>query len=160
MGAEGDEPLVLLASVAPQDPTNCLGEVVQPQDPEGAPQVVKAPLEPVEERGLALGRVGDVEAGGGELRADNDDLRGLPSPREVEVGLVEVGLGLLAHGMVLGNERLDADAELPSAPAHVLPHGRLPGCRAELLDHPLPDPPGRVPLLAGSGANPQRGSRR
>ena len=86
---------------------------------------------------------------GGELRAHHDDLGPLASPGEVEVRLVEIGLGLGADLVVLGDEHRLADGELTPAFGDVGPHRRLRHGDAQLVSDPLPDPVGGVALLAG-----------
>jgi hypothetical protein len=50
--------------------------------------------------------------------------------------------------VVLGNEGLDADTEFAPSPSYVLADRGLGDLHAELLVEALPDPPGRVALLA------------
>jgi len=86
----------------------------------------------------------------GELRAQGDDLCALATPGKIDLGLVEVGLGLRPDGVALGHEHLGPDAELAPALAHVAANRGLAHRHMKLLFDPLPDPAGGVTLLSRS----------
>ena len=68
MGPEGDEPVLLDPGLAPDHPGHRLAQVVEAHDGEHAAHELQAALDPVQEGGLGLGRVGGVQGRGGELR--------------------------------------------------------------------------------------------
>jgi len=69
-------------------------------------------------------------------------------PGKVDLGLIEVGLGLCPDGVALGHEHLGPDAELAPALAHIAADCGLAHCHMKLLFDPLPDPAGGVTLLS------------
>ncbi len=85
-----------------------------------------------------------------------DHLCCLPAPGEVEVGLVEVGLGLGTDPVMLGHEDSLAEAELPAALADVGSHRRLRSPCPQLAGHQRGcRPPTRV--LLGRSRQGDRG---
>ena len=80
MGPEGHESVLLDPGLAPDDPGHGLAQVVEAHHGEHPAREPKAPLDPVQQGGLGLDRVGDVQRGRGELR---DEAR-LTDPRGAE----------------------------------------------------------------------------
>jgi len=148
VGAEGHEPVLLHASLPADHPGHGLAEVVEAHPGEHAAHELETAGDPVEQGGLGLGRIGHMQGARGELRAHADHLRLLKPPGEGEVSLVEVDLALGAGRVVLGDERLRTEPELSAALGHVAADRGLGGGAPELVCKPLPDPPGRVTLLA------------
>jgi hypothetical protein len=74
------------------------------------------------------------------------ELHHLPGDRGGE--LAEIDLRLRRRRMGLRHHHLTAvAADLDPQPRHQIPHRRFPDPCAFLLDQPLPDPAGRMPLL-------------
>jgi hypothetical protein len=148
VATQGDEPLVLDAVAALQDPRDRRLEVVVAH-PTGQPTKVGEPEHMTLEEGL-LGL-------GGERSVERPTRRAQPHREQPQLGqrafqphpqLGEVDLGLRTGVMDLRHRGgRDSTAKLPAQPSHILAHGRLAQLRAVLVTQPLPDPMRSVPLL-------------
>jgi hypothetical protein len=151
VGAQGDEPLGLLAVASPQHPNDGGLEVVVADATARHPaKVLEGPDVAVEEHLLGLVQVDAVEAPAGGRQAHDEHPALGEQPVQVEADAAEVDLRLLAEGVVLGHSHLPQNHGLALADlGDVTPHGRLADVGAVFLDQALPDAPSGVALLLG-----------
>ena len=92
---------------------------------------------------------GDHEGRARVAGAHEEEVDPPPLPRELELGLAPVDLGLHSRLVHLRHEgRVDRIPQLAPPAAHVLAHRDLGQLGVMLVDEPLPDPARRVALLA------------
>jgi hypothetical protein len=148
VAAQRDEPLVLDAVAALQDPRHRRLEVVVAHPAGHATEVGEAQHVTFEECLLRLGREHLMErpARGAQPHGEQPQLGQRPLQPHPQLG--EVDLGLLPRMVDLGNGHTrHAAAKLAAHPGDVLAHGRLAQLGAVLGHQPLPDPAAGVALL-------------
>jgi hypothetical protein len=146
-----DEAVSLDAPSASEDLRDDLREIVEAQDLEDPAEELECQHQPFEQRRLVVAGVGDVQRRAGERAPQRDHAHGLASPREIDVGLIEVGLSGARDFVVLGDVGRDRKPQLALAGPDVAAHGRLRDFGGTLFGAPLPDAPGGVALLSRCG---------
>ena len=149
MRAQRYEPLRLSPVPPPQHPHDGGLEVVVADPARHRAQILERQHVPFQERLLRLGGERDMKrpARARQPQHEHPQLHQRPGDHRVE--LAEVHLGLRARQMRLRHADLDpVQAELGLAAGHIPRHRHLRQGGAVLGDQPLPDPPGRMPLLA------------
>jgi hypothetical protein len=150
VGAQGDEPIGLSAVATAQHSLHRRFQVVVANPLGDTAQVLEGSRVAVQEDLLAFVQIGPGIGPPRRRQPQDEQLHLGQQPGHIDTDRPEVDLGLLAQGMVLGDEHLDQGEVLATADlGDIAPHGGLAHHRAVLLHQPLPDPPGGVALLSG-----------
>ena len=148
--AQRDEAVALDAGAAAQHARNGRAQIVVANAPRHPAEAIEGDRVALEERLLALAREAHVDRPPRVREPQHEHRQHGLDARQPHADLAEVHLRLLARGMQLGDRHdLAAGLELAPQAGDAGADRRLGDRRAVLIDEALPDPPRRVPLLAG-----------
>jgi hypothetical protein len=150
MRPQRDEPFVLDAVAAHQDPHDRGLEVVVAHQPgRHATEVGERQRVALEERLLRLMRERDREPPPRRRQPHHEQLQHHQLPRDPSAELPEVDFRVRARRVLLADRDIDRDVvQLSAHLGHERADRRLGHIRAVLGHQPLPHPTGRMPLLA------------